>query len=41
MAEHLFDSSGQFIAVRRDATDKYVFTADGNRLGWLPSRLVS
>ncbi|PVC80749.1 hypothetical protein DBP19_35180 [Streptomyces sp. CS090A] len=36
MTEHLFDSSGQFIAFRRDATDNYVFTADGNQLGWLP-----
>ncbi|MER6841974.1 hypothetical protein [Streptomyces platensis] len=36
MAEHLFDSSGQFIAFRRDHNDRYVFTQDGNWIGWLP-----
>jgi hypothetical protein len=36
MTEHLYDSAGNFIAFRRSDTDKYVFDADGNWIGWLP-----
>lgn len=36
MAEHLFNSRGEFIAFRRSGDDKYVFDRDGSWLGWLP-----
>jgi hypothetical protein len=36
MTEHLYDSAGTFITFRRSDTDKYLFDADGNWIGWLP-----
>lgn len=36
MTEHYFDISGQFIAFRRNPDDKFVFSPDGNWLGWIP-----
>src|ERR1700691_3032068 len=34
--QHLFDSSGNWVAFRRSPADKYVFSKDGDWIGWLP-----
>lgn len=36
MTGFLFDSSGNWIAFRRNSTDKFIFGKDGNWIGWLP-----
>jgi hypothetical protein len=34
--QHLFDSSGNWIAFSGSPADKYVFSKDGEWIGWLP-----
>ena len=36
MAQHLFNSHGQWIAFKRNPSDKYVFNTKGKWIGWLP-----
>lgn len=36
MVQHLFDSSGNFVAFRRTPNDRFLFDSSGNWIGWFP-----
>ena len=36
MTQNLFNTAGQWIAFRRDPSDKYLFEKNGKWVGWFP-----